>query len=201
MSARLAFSEMAIKIAVADSHSTGKTTFLQRAERALKDAGHAVAYVHDSAADAQELGFPILTGHDFGSTAWLMARAIELECEAALKHEVILVDRPVHDALGYLLAALQHSQRSIEPDHMRTLETICQGWAAQYDLLFLTSIDPSIPLGEGRDPDLGFRTLASEKVRDVIERFFPGRWLSLGDDSMDRVLTAAKAHSHQDRSN
>lgn len=201
MSARLTSSKMAIKVAVAGSHSTGKTTFLQRAQRALKDAGHTVAYVHDSAADAQELGFPILTGHNFGSTAWLMARAIQSESEAALKHDVILVDRPVHDALGYLLAALQYSERSIAPDQMRTLETICEGWATQYDLLFLTSIDPSIPLGEGRDPDLGFRTLASEKVRDVIERFFPSRWFSLGDDSMDRVLTAAKAHSHRDRSN
>lgn len=186
---------MPFKVAVAGSHSTGKTTFLHQAKLALEAAGHSVAYVHDSAADAQDRGLPILTDHNFRSTAWLMTRAIQLESEAAPTHDVILVDRPVHDALGYLLAALEYSGREMRAAEMRTLETICLAWASQYDLLFLTSIDPSIPLGPGRDPDLGFRTLASDRVRDVIEHFFPDSWLPLDDGSLNLILTSAKSNS------
>lgn len=176
------------KIAVAGSHSTGKTSFLTALEPAIRDLGLRVAYVHDSAADAQALGFPILSGHTFESTAWLMAKAIELETAASLTSDVILVDRPLHDALGYLLAALAHSGRSIEPDRMRTLERLCEAWAAEYDLMFVTAIDPGIPVAPGRDPDLRFRERAAQEVRKVVETYFPSRWQLLGPGAGDIVL-------------
>jgi len=183
------------KIAVAGSHSTGKTTFLTTLQRAIEDLGLKADYVHDSAADARDLGFPILSGHTFESTAWLMARAIELETAASLTADVILVDRPLHDALGYLRAALAYSGRSIEASRMHTLEGLCEAWAAEYDLMFVTAIDPAIPVAEGRDPDLLFRDRAAKEVRKVIETYFPSRWQLLRPDAEETVLSHLRERS------
>lgn len=165
------------RIAVAGTHSTGKTTFLKKLQSEFEALGHKVAYVHDSAVHARDVGFPILADHTFESTAWLMARAIELETAASLSSDVILVDRPVLDALGYLCAALLHTGRSIPAERMSALEKICEAWVNEYDLLFLTVLDKSVPLGEGRDSDLVFRERAASEVGRVIERFVPCRHL------------------------
>lgn len=165
------------RIAVAGTHSTGKTTFLTRLKELFEQRGLVVAYVHDSAVNAQDKGFPILAEHTFESTAWLMARAIELEAEATLSADVILVDRPVADALGYLQAALLHTSRSIAPARLEALEQICAAWAPEYDLAFLTVLDPSVELGEGRDGDALFRARAAEEVTRIVDRFMPDRHL------------------------
>ncbi|MGH3923755.1 MAG: AAA family ATPase, partial [Pseudonocardiaceae bacterium] len=98
----------AVKIAVTGTHSTGKTTFLAALDRALTELGYAVAKVADLAEEAAERGFPILHRHTPHSTLWIMARGIALELEAALWADVVLVDRPVPDALGYYHAALTY---------------------------------------------------------------------------------------------
>lgn len=167
------------RIAVAGTHSTGKTTFLKRLKELFEKRGLVVAYVHDSAVNAQDKGFPILAKHTFESTAWLMARAIELEAEATLSADVILVDRPVADALGYLQAALLHTSRSIAPARLEALERICAAWAPEYDLVFLTVLDPSVELGEGRDGDAFFRARAAEEVTRIVDKFMPDRHLLL----------------------
>lgn len=167
------------RIAVAGTHSTGKTTFLTRLKELFEQRGLVVAYVHDCAVNAQDKGFPILAKHTFESTAWLMARAIELEAEATLSADVILVDRPVADALGYLQAALLHTSRSIAPARLEALERICAAWAPEYDLVFLTVLDPSVELGEGRDGDALFRARAAEEVTRIVDKFMPDRHLLL----------------------
>ncbi|KMS59871.1 hypothetical protein V474_11895 [Novosphingobium barchaimii LL02] len=187
------------RIAVAGTHSTGKTTFLTRLKAVFEQRGLAVAYVHDSAVNAQDRGFPILAHHTFESTAWLMARAIELETEATLSADVVLVDRPVADALGYLQAALLHTSRSIPPARIQALERICEAWAPEYDLAFVTVLDPSVELGEGRDGDALFRARAAEAVTRVVDRVMPDRHL-LRHGGADAALTfAIAAFDDQDR--
>lgn len=180
------------RIAVAGTHSTGKTTFLTRLKELFEQRGLGVAYVHDSAVNAQDKGFPILAEHTFESTAWLMARAIELETEATISADVILVDRPVADALGYLRAALRHTNRSISPSRMEALERICAAWSPEYDLAFLTVLDASVQLGEGRDGDALFRLRAAEEVTSVVDRFMPDRRL-LPHGGADAALALATA--------
>lgn len=48
------------RIAIAGTHSTGKTTFMGALSDELVQLGHKVQYVHDSAVDARDHGFPIL---------------------------------------------------------------------------------------------------------------------------------------------
>ncbi len=162
-----------VKIAVAGTHSTGKTTFMEDLERRMIDSGLNVAYVHDSAAEARAAGFPILRNHTFESTAWLIAQAIRLETVAALDADVILIDRPVPDAFGYLIAALRTTGRSIDPDRLRRLEAICAVWVKEYDLIFVTRLDKNIPIGPGRDNDHVFRAAADEAVAEVLIKLAP----------------------------
>ncbi|WP_155258272.1 AAA family ATPase, partial [Bradyrhizobium japonicum] len=99
----------AMKIAITGTHPSGKSTFLQSLEQELNDMGLRIHRIGDFAPRAQGLGFPILTQHTYESTLWIMAECLRCEAEASLQNDVILVDRPVIDALGYLHAALQVS--------------------------------------------------------------------------------------------
>lgn len=161
------------KIAVAGTHSTGKTTFLKGLEEHLTSAGHAVAYVHGNAAEAQDLGFPILKNHTFESTAWLIGQAIRLETAATLTADVILIDRPVPDAFGYLSAALRMTNRSVDQARLERLEAICKAWIKEYDLVFATRLDESIPVGPNRDGDGAFRAAADQAIGEVLARLAP----------------------------
>lgn len=161
------------KIAVAGTHSTGKSTFVAKLLNVLADAGFTAEGVHDSAADARSLGFPILADHSFESTAWLVSQAIRLETEASLRADVIVIDRPVPDALGYMQAALKHQSRHLEPGRLERLEVICRSWVGEYDLIFVTVLDERVPIGPGRPGDEAFRRLAAQCVADVFEEMAP----------------------------
>lgn len=189
------------KIAIAGTHSTGKSTFVEALRKALREQGRRVESVHDSAQDARDLGFPILAQHTFESTSWLIANAMRLEAEASLKAEVIIVDRPVPDALGYLAAALRHTGRHVEHARWRRLEDMCEAWIGEYDLIFVTQIDPSIPIGEGRDGDANFRVLAAEEVERIVARLAPDRvLLPSGDTALALALSLARVTAYFEQS-
>ncbi len=185
------------KIAVAGTHSTGKTTFMKDLKRRLTDTGLNVAYVHDSAAEALAAGFPILRNHTFESTAWLIAHAIRLETAAALSADVILIDRPVPDAYGYLIAALRTTNRSIDQDRLGCLEAICKAWVNEYDLIFATKLDVSIPVGPGRDGDQVFRVAAGEAVAEVLAKLAPDHHVLTSANLEQSIDLAMRIASHK----
>lgn len=187
------------KIAVAGTHSTGKTTFLRRLEDQLARREFSPRYVHDSAVNARDLGFPILRDHTFESTAWIMAEAIRLETVASLSADVILVDRPVPDALGYLVAALEVTGRSLTPGRLERLEAICTGWMGEYDLTFVTQLDQDIPIGPGRDDDHEFRIAAGVAVSRILSRVAPHAKV-LGAHDADDALALAISFAERHRS-
>ena len=158
------------KIAVAGTHSTGKSTFIANLHRELRDREVSAECVHPSARRAMELGFPILSGQTFESTAWMMAQTIQLEMDAALRSNIVLVDRPVPDALGYLLGALRHTGRVIEEERLNRLDAICASWIQEYHLVIVTELDPSMPLAADRDTDYEFRIAAGKAIREVVSR-------------------------------
>lgn len=97
-----------------------------------------------------------------------MCSVIRAELHAALNAELVLVDRPVPDALGYLEAALEATGRSIEPAQREYLYKLAELHMPRYSLLFKTELDPSIPLGPDRDPDLQFRTSAGQWISRAL---------------------------------
>jgi deoxyadenosine/deoxycytidine kinase len=161
---------MATFIGIAGTHSTGKSTLVKRVAEEAKNRGISVQVVSDTATKARDAGFPILKNHTFESTLWIMTSVIKAELEAALKADLVLVDRPVPDAMGYLDAALEATSRSITSDERAYLENLTKLHSSRYALLLKTRLDETIELGVDRDPDLIFRKEADRKIDSVLER-------------------------------
>lgn len=159
---------MTVFVAVTGTHSTGKSTFLDQLQSELQAKGITVGRVADKATECRNAGFPILRDHTFESTLWIMSSVIRGELEASLSAPVVLVDRPVSDALAYLEAALHSTGRAIAETERSYLYSLARLHSLRYQLLFRTVLDPTVPLGVGRDPDLGFRALVNEKLASVL---------------------------------
>lgn len=182
------------RIAVAGTHSTGKSTFLAELGRRLEGHGLRVGRVADVASKASGLGFPILRDHVYESTLWIIAEGLRQEMEEALRSEVVLVDRPVFDAVGYLQAALDATQRT--ESRLAELATIAEVHSPYYDWVGVTVLDEAMPLGPDRDPDLSFRAGAAKHIEELVERFAPGavrvereRKAELLDQAVEFVLS------------
>jgi hypothetical protein len=158
-----------MKIAISGTHSTGKSTFIRAIESAL--GGQRIGKIGDLASRAALQGFPILRDHTFSSTIWMMSMGIALEQEAALTHELVLVDRPVMEPIAYLRAALQTQKRTISPKEEQCLYNIARSYAFTYDIIVKTVVDPTIPIStsQERDHDQDFRLLAAAE----IDRLYP----------------------------
>ncbi|WP_433270758.1 AAA family ATPase [Actinosynnema sp. CS-041913] len=184
--------EKPITIGVTGTHSTGKSTFLARLAHDLRKNNIQVATVADLGEQAQRLGLPILHNHTWASTMWFITHGISLELAVWPHAEVVLVDRPVPDALAYYRAALAHRDEHADPDTHARLEAVVRSHVHVYDLLYRTTLDPDIPLGtdKPRDPDTAFRRLADHHVRQVLHDLDISH-TPLHADEHDQALTHA----------
>ncbi|MEJ0050143.1 MAG: AAA family ATPase [Methylovirgula sp.] len=181
------------KIGITGTHSTGKSTFVNGIEKALKNDGFDVGRVDDLATRASDLGFPILRDHTFESTLWIMAECMRQEAELALSSDVIIVDRAVPDAFGYLLAALQISGRKLDRKRLEILQAIAGAHVRDYDFLVMTELNQSIPLGEGRDPDSAFREAAASQILKIVDEIAPGTQRMNLENQIDIINQAISA--------
>jgi hypothetical protein len=160
-----------VTIAVAGTHSTGKSTFLATLAHELRHRGFRVSTVADLGEKARRAGFPILAQHTWASTLWIITQGISNELAAWIGADVVLIDRPVPDALGYYRAALDYRGEQPDPTTARYLDTITREHTAlSYDLIFRTQLDPTIALGTNkpRDDNAHFRQLADRYVAQVM---------------------------------
>jgi hypothetical protein len=158
-------------VGVTGTHSTGKSTFLARLAHQLRLQNLEVSMVADLGEEAKQMGMPILFNHTWVSTLWIITRGISNELQAWLHADVVLVDRPVPDALGYYFAALNHRGQRAQPHELNQLKTLVRDHSRRYDIIFRTTLDPSIPIGDNkiRDDNAAFRTLADEHIRLVLD--------------------------------
>lgn len=163
--------ERPVAVAVAGTHSTGKTTFIARLAHELRRDKITVAHVADLGETAMSLGLPLLGNHTWASTLWFMTKGISMEIEAWNRADVVLVDRPVADAIGYYRAALAYRSEEPESGRVTTLESLARHHSDNYDLLFKTTLDPTIPLGDNkeRDSNTRFRQLADLHVARALD--------------------------------
>jgi len=164
---------MTAKLAIAGSHSTGKTSLLYSVESVLRGEGYRVTRVSDLAVEARDRGFPILRDHTFASTLWIMTRGITLELEAELDADVVLVDRPVADAMGYLSAALKHRSGRLTEAEAGYLRMLVKHHSTTYQRIFKTTVDATKPLGANkvRDMDPHFRSEVDKALENVFTGF------------------------------
>ncbi|MEL7370767.1 MAG: AAA family ATPase [Myxococcota bacterium] len=158
-------------IAIAGTHSTGKSTFLAALCKELESLGLKVGYVRELAVAARKADFGILREHSYESTLWIITRGISEELAAANRAQVVLVDRPVPDALGYLRAALSHRGEKINRRTYDYLQDITKGHLPRYDILYKSVLNPAIPMDRSkkRDPDLEFRSQVADCINDVFD--------------------------------
>ncbi|WP_034300195.1 AAA family ATPase [Herbaspirillum sp. RV1423] len=155
---------MAHYIGIAGTHSTGKTTFTELLTRKATVAGLTVTRVGDIATQCQKEGFGILKDHTFESTLWIMTAVINAELKAGLQLDLVIVDRPIQDALGYLEAALISTKRQITAYEYEYLYTLARLHQRRYIANFKTQLDNTIALGPDRDKDLDFRILVDQTI-------------------------------------
>jgi len=155
-------------IGVTGTHSTGKTTFINEVTCHLREKELTVSVVTDLASTAASKGFPILHEHNEESTLWLMTHGISSELEQSLFNDVVIVDRPVIDAVGYYLAAMEITNRTIRTSYLDMLYCIASEWLRRYEFIFKTNLNPQVPLGAGRNNDHKFRALADQKITEAL---------------------------------
>ncbi|WP_292139682.1 AAA family ATPase [Mesorhizobium sp.] len=177
-------------IGIAGTHSTGKSTFVASVAETLEGRGLSVGQIGDLATKARDAGFPILTDHTYESTLWIIAEGMRQEAEALLTSDVVLVDRPVPDALGYLTAALEVSSREISRERLSELQSIVAAHATRYDLLIITELDHAVPLGPERDTNAAFRLAAGQHVTAVIDQVRP-QAVRMTSKNADEVVAGA----------
>jgi predicted ATPase len=185
-----------MKIAITGTHSSGKSTFLQNLEQELNGAGLRIQRIGDFARRAQGLGFPILTKHTYESTLWIMAECLRCEAEASLQSDLILVDRPLIDALGYLQAALQLSGRTLDSGRSEELMTIATAHTPDYDVLIRTALESNIEVGKGRDLDGEFRVAAATAIERLVNQIEPNALIltsANGKELVQRVLEIVRS--------
>jgi hypothetical protein len=190
--------ERPVTIGVLGTHSTGKSTFLARLTAELRRQQFQVATVADLGEQAQRLGFPILYNHTWASTLWIVTQGISNELAAWIGADVVLVDRAVPDALGYYRAALAYRREQADPAALQYLESLVRRHSAHYDLLYRTTLDLSIPVGDNkrRDPNADFRTLADHYVNVVLHELrLPHEVLPVDghDQALGRAVAFASA--------
>ena len=149
-----------------------------------------VGQIGDLATKARDAGFPILSDHTYESTLWIIAEGMRQEAEALLTRDVVLVDRPVPDALGYLTAALEVSSRGISRERLSELQTIVAAHATRYNLLIITELDHAIPLGPERDTNAIFRLAAGQHVTAVVDQVRP-QAIRMTSKNVDEVVAGA----------
>jgi predicted ATPase len=184
--------EKPVVVAVTGTHSTGKSTFLARLAHELRRGHIQVSTVADLGEQAQRIGLPILRNHTWLSTEWIITKGISDELSAWVHADVVLVDRPAADALGYYRAALVNRGEQADPAVAARLERLVRDHSVFYDLLFRTTLDPDIPLGgdKPRDADAEFRCLADHHVAQVLHDLdLPHRLLPA--DGHDQALEDA----------
>ncbi len=181
-----------IKIGVTGTHSTGKTTLVSSLLAALKEHGLKVGRIDNLARRARELGFPILSEHTFESTLWIIAECMRCEAEASLSNDIILVDRAVPDALGYLYAALEVSHRELPPARMESLRAIVRAYVTDYDLIIATTLNPNIPLGDGRDQNVRLRESAAMHIEMIVAEMAPGALRLTSENKQEVCATVMK---------
>ena len=181
-----------VTVGVTGTHSTGKSTFLARLAHELRLRHIEVATVADLGEKAKKMGIPILFNHTWASTLWIITRGISDEVEAWLHADVVLIDRPVPDALGYYHAALEHRGQRAQPNELAQLKALVRDHSRRYDLVFRTTLDPSIPVGDNktRDDNATFRRLADHHIAHVLDELnLPHE--SLPADGHDHALDRA----------
>lgn len=159
-----------VVIGVAGTHSTGKSTFCADLRKVLEVKGIRVEAIPSFGALAVEQGIPLLTQHTYDSTMWFIDRTLEAEHAARVNADVVLVDRPVMDAVAYWNAAVEYRGCDLATHEVEAIGAVMMNHSPNYTTVLATKLDPSIALGPGRDTDSRYRASVDTHLHALLER-------------------------------
>ncbi len=158
-----------LKIGISGSHSTGKTTFIKRLEKALNYKSISFKTVSDLATICP---LPILRKHTVESTLWIASKGITDEVETEYKFDVVIADRPILDCWAYFNAVCKNRYEESNPK-LQTLKSMISNWLPTYDIIYQTVINANIPIedNKGRDLDIAYRNEIGTEMIEASKQF------------------------------
>lgn len=159
-----------VVIGVAGTHSTGKSTFCNELRTLLESKGVRVETIPSFGALAVQQGIPLLTQHTYDSTMWFIERTLEAEQAARINAEVVLVDRPIMDAVAYWNAAVEYRGCEVATHELEAIGALMTGHSPNYTTVLATKLEPSIALGPGRDTDSHYRAAVDTHLHELLGR-------------------------------
>jgi hypothetical protein len=159
-----------IVIGVAGTHSTGKSTFCSDLKASVELKGIRVATIPSFGALAVQKKIPLLTQHTYDSTMWFIERTLEAEQIARANAEVVLVDRPIIDAVAYWNAALAYRGSNAAAYELKVIDDLMLNHCSNCTTVIATKLDTSFVLGPGRDTDAGFRESVDTHLHKLLGR-------------------------------
>lgn len=159
----------ALIVGIAGTHSTGKSSFCGELKQTLEAEGIEVATIPSFGKLAAELGIPLLSQHTYDSTMWFIDRTLEAQEVACSAAQIVLVDRPIIDALAYWNAATEVRQTPANANEIEKMRALMSSRLPDYTAIVATKLDSSIPLGPGRDNDFLFRESVDTHLHRLLE--------------------------------
>lgn len=159
-----------VVIGVAGTHSTGKSTFCNDLKVSLELKGVHVATIPSFGKLAVEQGIALLTQHTYDSTMWFIDRTLEAQQTACANADVVLVDRPIIDAVAYWYAAVEYRGASAASYEIDAIDALMLSHCQNYTAVVATKLDTSVALGPGRDTNSHFRELVDTHLHQLLGR-------------------------------
>ncbi|MNU92639.1 hypothetical protein D3C71_825630 [compost metagenome] len=157
-----------VMIGVTGTHSTGKSTFCSDLRQLLEQQDIRVASIPSFGKLAQEQGIPLLTNHTYDSTMWFIDRTLEAQQAAIVDADVVLVDRPIIDAVAYWNAAVEYRGTSATTQEIDAVHAVMHDHCPTYTMLVATRLDISVPLGPDRDANPAFRQSVDSHLHKLL---------------------------------
>lgn len=158
----------AVMVGVTGTHSTGKSTFCADLRQSLEQHDIRVASIPSFGRRAHNLGIPILANHTYDSTMWFIDQTLEAQQAAIVDADVVLVDRPIIDALAYWNAAIAYRGATAADHEIDAIQSLMRNHCQAYNVLVATRLDVSVPLGPDRDGDLVFRQSVDSHLHRLL---------------------------------
>lgn len=160
-----------VLLGVTGTHSTGKSTFCDELKVSLECKGICVATIPSFGKLAVQQGIPLLTHHTYDSTMWFIDRTLEAQRAGAENADVILVDRPIMDAVAYWNAAVEYRSALAPMHEVDAINALIASELPSYTMIVATRLDTSIALGPGRDTNLVFRQSVDIHLHQLLNHF------------------------------
>lgn len=150
-----------MKIAIIGTHSTGKTTLVQKLKNKLKELGKEVVIIQEH---SRNCPFPINEGTTIDAQKWIMQNQIDKELEIDHSDKIMITDRATVDNFAYL-------HRVADEATSREYEKIAFDHSHTYDLIFKTQKLDIAAVADGiRTTDEEFRNLIDNLINHFLQK-------------------------------